>query len=754
MTRWQTTTFARLNQPVAKLLGEKTAKSFAPLKVRTVGDLLRHVPRRYLLGTENSDLRNLPVGEEVAIIAEVAKVSDTLGHPPRQRIEATLTDGTGRVTATFFGKAHHCAYWQKNLRAASKGIFVGKVTTFNGALQLTHPTFVMFDSSGKVVGKAEQAAQIADQVTRSGLVGLYPATAKLPTWTISATIDLALDAVGELAEPLPEWVLDEVDLPTFNDAYLGVHRAATKDEAAKALERLQFDEALGLQLTMARRRADATHLRAPELTASTAHGRAQASLLAAFDRRLPFTLTEGQARVSEEIFADLARPHPMQRLLQGEVGSGKTLVALRAMLRAVDNGRQAALLAPTEVLAAQHHATITSLLGELGQGRVLGAPDEATEVVLMTGSQSAAERKHALFAAASGQAGIVIGTHALLADTVQFADLGLVVVDEQHRFGVEQRAALNQKAQQGLDPVTPHVLVMTATPIPRSVAMTVFGDLETSLLTEIPAGRSDVQTTVVDAAANPSWVERAWQRVSEEVAAGRQAFIVCSAISPTQVEDWPVALRPEDEVPPPQQPVSVEELFAELNDGALAGVRVGKLHGRMPPAEKAEVMAAFAAGEIDVLVSTTVVEVGVDVPNASVMVIMDADRFGVSQLHQLRGRVGRGSHAGLCLLLTHAGPGTPARARLEVVARNRDGFMLAEADLAARREGNVLGATQSGSRSTLRLIRVLEHADLIVTCRDIAERLVAEDPDGRDPHLADIVTQVELDAAGEWLERA
>lgn len=750
MTRWQTTTFARLNQPVAKIVGDKTALALTQLKVRTVGDLLRHVPRRYLLGTENSDLRDLPVGEEVAIIAEVAKVSDPLGRPPRQRIEATLTDGTGRITATFFGKSHHCTYWKRNLEAASKGIFVGKVGSFNGNLQLTHPTFVMFDSSGRIVGKADQAAEIADQVTRSGLVGLYPATSKLPTWTIGATIDFVLDSVGELAEPLPEWVLDEMDLPTTAEAYTGVHRASTKDEAARALERLQFDEALGLQLVMARRRADSRHLVAPTLTGKPLAGRGQGSLLAAFDARLPFTLTSGQSQVSEEIFADIARPHPMQRLLQGEVGSGKTLVALRATLRAVDSGWQAALLAPTEVLAAQHHTTITQLLGDLGQGRVLGAPDEATDVLLLTGSQSAADRKRTLFAAASGEAGIVVGTHALLSDHVQFADLGLVVVDEQHRFGVEQRAALSQKARE----TVPHVLVMTATPIPRSVAMTVFGDLETSQLTEIPSGRSDVQTTVVDARTNPTWVQRAWQRVTEEVAAGRQAFVVCSAITPTQVEDWPVALRPEDEVPPPVPSASVEDLYAELSAGALCGVRVGKLHGRMSAAEKSEVMASFAAGDLDVLVATTVIEVGVDVPNASVMVVMDADRFGVSQLHQLRGRIGRGQHPGLCLLLTYAEPGTPARSRLDVVASSRDGFMLAEADLAARREGNVLGANQSGTRSTLRLIRVLEHADLIIACRDIAERLVVEDPDGTDPHLADIITQAEFDAAGEWLEKA
>lgn len=742
VTRWQTSTFARLNQSLASVVGEKTAASFAGMKIRTVGELLRHLPRRYLLGTENSDLRSLPIGEDVAIIAEVADM-EVKGAEPRRRLEVVLTDGTGRLTATFFGKSRYLKYWELQLSTSTRGIFVGKVSVFNSSLQMTHPTFVMFDSTGRVVGKADQAL-IAEQVTRSGLVGLYPASSKLPTWTIGATIDFVLDAIGELDEPLPRWVLDEADVVSLPDALRQVHRATTKDEAEAGAERLRFDEALGLQLVMAKRRADNRHHRAPVLAGG-------GGLLAAFDERLPFTLTEGQRAVSADIFDELARETPMQRLLQGEVGSGKTLVALRAMLQCVDSGQQAVLLAPTEVLAAQHLATITELLGDLGHGRVLGAPDEATAVVLLTGSQSAAERKRSLFAAASGEAGIVVGTHALLSDAVQFADLGLVVVDEQHRFGVEQRAKLSQKAD-----LTPHVLVMTATPIPRSVAMTVFGDLETSVLTEIPAGRSEVQTTVVDSRTNPAWVERAWQRVTEEVAAGRQAFVVCSAISKTQTEDVPVDL-PADDEPPPIPPVTVEELYETLNDGALQGVRVAKLHGRMPSSEKDQVMADFVAGRIDVLVATTVIEVGVNVPNASVMVVMDADRFGISQLHQLRGRIGRGAHGGLCLLLTNATADSPARARLNAVASTRDGFALAEADLVARREGNVLGATQAGAGSTLRLIRVINDADLIIAGRDIAERLIRDDPDGSNPYLADLVLQTELVAsggAGEWLERS
>ncbi len=734
MTTWLTPTYTELNRPLADLVGATTAKPFAPLKIRTVGDLLRHVPRRYLFGTENSDFSELVPGEDVAVIAEVLRV-EAKGQEPRRRLEVRLSDGTGMLDVTFFGKGRFVDWWQRQLSTSRRGIFVGKVGSFNGRPQLTHPDFVMIDAVGHVVGKADKEDMVR-QVTRSGLVGLYPARAKLPTWTISSTIDFVLDTVGELAEPLPQWVLDEVELPTLNQAVLGVHRAQDRDQAALGKLRLQFDEALALQLTMARRRADNAHHRAPALQGG------RSTLGEQFDARLPFTLTAGQVQVSDELFADLASDQPMQRLLQGEVGSGKTLVALRAMLRAVDSGRQAVLLAPTEVLATQHATTIRKLLGDLGGGRVLGAPEDATQVALLTGSMPAPARNQALFDIASGEAGIVIGTHAVLADRVQFADLGLIVVDEQHRFGVEQRAALNAKAE-----LRPHVLVMTATPIPRSVAMTVFGDLEVSQLTEVPAGRSDVQTTVVDISRNPGWVDRGWQRIVEEVAQGRQAFVVCPAISPSQREDT-------GEEPMVSGGANVTELYAELSTGALSDLRVGMLHGRMSADQKDEVMGQFAAGDLDVLVATTVIEVGVDVPNASVMVIMDADRFGVSQLHQLRGRVGRGQHPGLCLLVTAAEDASPARERLAAVASTRDGFILAEADLAARREGDVLGADQSGGRSTLRLLRVTENADLIAMARTIAERLVAQDPDRADPHLVDIERQTELLAAGDWLERS
>jgi ATP-dependent DNA helicase RecG len=563
---------------------------------------------------------------------------------------------------------------------------------------------------------------------------------KLRTWTIADCAALALESIAGIEDPLPQWVREAAGVINLETAFRAVHQPTDKSVIDQGHHRMRFDEAFALQLTMAYRRADAASHRAVPRT------RRSGGLLDAFDERLPFVLTEGQIAVSEEIMTELGRDRPMQRLLQGEVGSGKTLVALRAMLAVVDAGGQAALLAPTEVLAAQHYQTITRMLGELASGGTLGAPEQATGVVLITGSSSAARRREATLQAASGAAGIVIGTHALLSADVQFADLGLVVVDEQHRFGVEQRAALSAKA----DP-RPHVLVMTATPIPRSVAMTVFGDLETSTLREIPAGRAEVSTVVVDTVRQASWVQRVWQRVAEEVGQGRQAYVVCARISSAGSTGADAENLDGDSDAAPA--VAVEDLFQELSSGPLAGLRVEMLHGQLPGDAKDAVMSRFAAGEIDVLVSTTVIEVGVDIPNAAVMVIQDADRFGISQLHQLRGRIGRGTHPGVCLLLTTASDDSTARQRLDAVAATRDGFALAEVDLEQRREGDVLGATQSGSRSSLKLLRVLRDADLIAQARTLAEQCIAQDPELNDPCLADIVLDMEMDAAGDWLER-
>jgi ATP-dependent DNA helicase RecG len=431
----------------------------------------------------------------------------------------------------------------------------------------------------------------------------------------------------------------------------------------------------------------------------------------------------------------------MHRLLQGEVGSGKTVCALRAMLQVVDAGGQAALLAPTEVLAAQHQRAIADLLGPLGRAGELDSADQATRVTLVTGSLGAAARRSALASVASGAAGIVIGTHALLYEGVDFADLGLVVVDEQHRFGVEQRDALRAKANQ-----PPHVLVMTATPIPRTVAMTVYGDLEISTLTELPRGRSPIASHVVPAAEKPAFLDRAWRRLTEEVAAGHQAYVVCPRIG----DDEPLTADEEGRRPP----LAVLDVAPLLADGPLKGLRIGVLHGRLPADEKDTVMRAFAAGDLDVLVATTVVEVGVDVPNATVMIVMDADRFGVSQLHQLRGRVGRGTAPGLCLLVSEAAPSTPARERLDAVASTSDGFRLAELDLEQRREGDVLGATQSGRRSHLRLLSLLRDRDLIGEARTEAITLVEADPElTGHPELHRWINELVDEERAEYLEK-
>ena len=422
----------------------------------------------------------------------------------------------------------------------------------------------------------------------------------------------------------------------------------------------------------------------------------------------------------EVLTEELASTRPMHRMLQGEVGSGKTIVSVLAMLQMVDAGYQCALLAPTEVLAAQHARSIRDVLGPLGMAGQLGGAEGATRVALLTGSMTAQQKRQVREEVANGEAGIVIGTHAILQEAVDFHRLGMVVVDEQHRFGVEQRDRLRAKATGG---ITPHLLVMTATPIPRTVALTVYGDLETSTLTELPRGRQPITSNTIFAKQKPQWLARAWQRVAEEVAAGRQAYVVASRIDET---DKGGSAKGKESGGPP--PITVVELFEHLGHGPLSGLRLGLMHGRLTADEKDAVMSAFRGGEVDVLVCTTVIEVGVDVPNATVMVVMDADRFGISQLHQLRGRIGRGSHASLCLLVTNLPEGSKAGARIKAVAATQDGFELADLDLAERREGDVLGLSQSGRPITLKLLSLADHREIIEAARAFCESVYAEDP--------------------------
>jgi ATP-dependent DNA helicase RecG len=756
----------QLDDPIRTVAGGATAKAFEDgLGLHTVGDLLRHFPRRNAVRGELTDLAALREGEDVTVLAEVASTrSFRMRNRPGWRVEAVVTDGRDRLVLTFFAKSEGQAKWREGqLRAGREGLFAGKVSVYNRQRQLTHPDYLLVGADDD--GDGDDSAADAAAAFANRLIPVYPATRALPSWKVAKTVGVVLDTMGDLPDPVPADVLGRMGHPSLAEAFLLIHRPTQEGDRERALDRFVFEEAYVLQVELARRRA-----RAATLSAVPRRPRA-GGVLEAFDARLPFELTAGQREVAAHLAEDLSHDHPMHRLLQGEVGSGKTVVALRAMLAVVDSGGQAALLAPTEVLAQQHDRSLRALLGPLAEHGMLGGAEVGTRVALLTGSQSTAARRSALLEAVSGDAGIVVGTHALLEESVEFRDLGLVVVDEQHRFGVEQRAALSAK---GTTP--PHVLVMTATPIPRTIAMTVFGDLDVSTLTEMPAGRQPVATHVVPAGEKPHYLERAWARVREEVAAGHQVYVVCPRIGgddpdagtdgfeaavdlppPDPDDDWALWEDVADATAPPaptRQMVAVLDLAPTLADGPLAGLRLEVLHGRMPADAKDDVMRRFAAGDVDVLVATTVVEVGVDVANATGMVVMDADRFGVSQLHQLRGRVGRGSAAGLCLLVTDVEPGTPGRARLDAVAATTDGFELARVDLESRREGDVLGATQSGRRSSLRRLRVLQHEDVIQRARTEATSLVEQEPElTGHPALAAAIAVYADDEQSEYLDK-
>ncbi|MDQ0892675.1 ATP-dependent DNA helicase RecG [Agromyces ramosus] len=690
-----------LDTKLAGALGGRTAQAVErAFGYLTVGELLAHYPRRYALRGELTALASLPLDENVTIVAEVLEVRERTMRSRRGSIlEAKISDGTGILTLTFFNQA-----WRaRELKPGARGIFAGKVGDYKGARQLAHPDYELFDETTQLSADDEAAKRWAESP-----IPIYPATGTLASWQLAKSIALLLDGLGPVDDPVPAAVRESRSLLGQREALEAVHRPANESDWKSARRTLRFTEAFVLQTALLERRAE---LRAHT---TTARHPSPGGALERFDAALPFELTGDQVSVGAEVADDLAHPVPMNRLIQGEVGSGKTVVALRAMLAVADSGGQSALLAPTEVLAGQHLRSIVRMLG----------PELSAELMptLLTGQLPMAERKKAMLRAAAGQSRIVVGTHALIGETVSFADLGLVVVDEQHRFGVEQREALRLKGKH-----PPHVLVLTATPIPRTVAMTVFGDLDVSTIRELPAGRAGIESHVVPLAARPAWRARIWQRLAEELAQGRQGFVVCPAIEPRVAEDDGGESGDETDAATPA--ASVASVLAELRaHPAFAGSRIAPLHGRMSADEKDATMRGFAAGELDVLVATTVIEVGVDVPNASVMVVVDADRFGVSQLHQLRGRVGRGSVPGLCLLVTSAPAGSVALQRVEAVAATLDGFELARVDLELRQEGDVLGATQSGGRSSLRLLRVARDGDVIADARSLAQELLASDP--------------------------
>ncbi len=711
-----------LSDPLRPVVGSMATRLDKHLGLRTVGDLLRHYPRRYVSLGELTAIADLPVGEEVSLVAEVVQAEHI---PMRQRrgtmLRVVVTDGTDRLRMTFFNAARISGAFKPGRRM----LFSGKVETYRREVQLSHPKWTPIDAD--VDAEAEAGRPVP----------VYPLAGSLKNTQVITAVRTVLKILANqapLPDPLPEPVRAEWGLLPLTEALQHIHHPDRIEQTEAARKRFAHEEAFVLQTVLARRRAEG--LAEP----ATARPAQPGGLLDAFDAALPFELTRGQRAVAEQLAADLAGTAPMHRLLQGEVGSGKTVVALRAMLTVVDGGGQAALLAPTEVLAAQHHRSIVAMLGGLAEDGLFNTGGPSTKVVLLTGTASTAHRRAAMLDIAGGTAGIVVGTHALLSHDVSFFDLGLVVVDEQHRFGVEQRDVLREKGRSA-----PHLLVMTATPIPRTVAMTVFGDLETSTLTEVPAGRGPVATHVVPLATSPGWYDRVWRRVAEEVAKGHQAFVVCPRIGDDADDDGSDDADGERARDPGDVEAVVDGgsgedadrplrgvlgTLAELRERPeLAGLRIEMLHGRVPAEQREATMTAMARGEVDVLVATTVIEVGVDVPNASVMVILDADRFGVSQLHQLRGRVGRGVAGGVCLLVTDVAADAAGRTRLGAVASTVDGFELARLDLEQRREGDVLGSRQSGRGSSLRLLRVLRDERLIERARRRARELVQADPD-------------------------
>jgi ATP-dependent DNA helicase RecG len=706
---------------LTRVIGAKSAKVIQQaFDYTTVGQLLDHLPRRYVDVGEITPVVDLPYGEDVTVVATVVHSSQRRMHSRRGfLLEVEVVDeapSQGRLRMTFFN-GYQAA---KELVAGTRAVFSGVVDSYRGHTQLTHPEYTL-------LGQDDEAEARPFPV--------YPSSGKLSQVRLRRTISTVLDSLtpGAFPDALPDEIRSERRLPGLLQAFESVHRPATVAEGYAARRRFAYDEAFQLQVVLAERRL------AHAERSATSRPLASGGILDAFDARLPFTLTQGQREVGARLEDALAQPHPMNVLVQGEVGSGKTLVALRAMLQVLDAGGQAAMLAPTEVLAAQHAATLRSLLGDLAQGGMLGGSEQGTQVELLTGSLPTAARKRVLLKVASGEAGIVVGTHALLSDQVVFADLGLVVVDEQHRFGVEQR----DKLRSGDGP-TPHLLVMTATPIPRTVAMTVFGDVEVATLKGLPGNRAEVRTFVVPLQL-PAWRDRLFSLLRDEALAGHQAYVVVPRISEDETED--------DDAPglsdvgqhgagasgaatasvnePRRTPLETMETILREHP-ALQGISIGTLHGRMPAEEKSAAMAAFEDGSTQILLATTVVEVGVDVPNATVMAIIDADAFGISQLHQLRGRIGRGSLPGTCLLVTDLDHDHPAVERLEAVASTRDGFVLAEKDLETRREGDILGAMQSGGRSTLKHLRVMRDANLIQAAREDAARVVV--PGWREHH--------------------
>ncbi len=740
----------RLPVDVLKGVGSRKRSALKLMGIETILDLLTHYPRRYADRTRAVAISDLVAGDEGVVSAVVKHTSLKRLRNRRTIVEVVVDDGSGVLDVTFFNQP-----WRtKQLVEGREVALFGRVGVFRKTLQMANPVVEVVGTSGS--RQTGRLVPIYPQSERAGISSIELAT----------FVEEALERAGDFADPLDDRLRESLQLMTRTQAFRNVHQPGTNDDWQLARRRLAFDELLRIQLALVMRRRAA---------AATARGIAhdvesESILVERFVDALPFALTSAQRRVIGEVRDDLARTEPMHRLLQGDVGSGKTVVALAALLFAVQGGYQGAFMVPTEVLAEQHFIAARSLLGDLkvGDPGVVGG-ERPLSVALLTSKTPGRARSEIVRDLEAGLVDIVVGTHALITEDVQFRALGVVVIDEQHRFGVDQRAALREKGS--LQPESSHdpdLLVMTATPIPRTAAMTVYGDLDASVLDEMPPGRSPIATRWI----RDEHERLAWERVRGDVTSGRQAYVVCPLVAPgsDEIDDdgwWELTdeeieaafgegrLFPEREgdVLLRRPPRSASAEAVRLSSGELRGLRVEVLHGQLPARRKEEVMAAFRRHEIDVLVATTVIEVGVDVPDATVIVIEDADRFGIAQLHQLRGRVGRGSDPAVCFLVT-GDVNEDAEARLEALVRSTDGFELADVDLRLRGEGTLLGARQKG-RSDLRLASLHENRDLIDPAREAATRLIEHDPTlSKDPLLADELRIFVGDEEAEYLLRA
>ncbi len=685
-----------LSTPLKELIGGKSAASLEKsFGITSAGELLNHYPRKYIDRGRLTPFNKVEVGVPVTVMATIKSIETRRMQQKRGFILVVrVSDGIDTMELTFFNQK----WRERDLQVGRIGLFAGTVSEFRGVRTLTHPKYALFADIGIDVS---QEAHAITEFTGE-IISVYSSSQDLASWQIQAAIDVVLTSADELIDPLPAELVAKHGFMTKIESLHAIHQPGDHSEIVRATQRIKYEEAFVLLALMCQRKSIA------KSALARARSGSDSIMLAQFDGSLPFELTQGQREVGEEIAADLARSIPMTRLLQGDVGSGKTIVSIRAMLEVIATGGQVALLAPTEVLAAQHLESLQRFLQ--------GVYSRPIRVDLLTGGMSVPKRRQILLDAQSGDLDILIGTHALLEENVQFFDLGLIVIDEQHRFGVEQRAAMLTK---GRDELRPHLLVMTATPIPRTVALTIFGDLDISTLTESPSLRAEVQTHLVSSSGMPRSEMRVWERMAEEVAAGNKVFVVCAIISPSETDlkrDKALQLEPL---------ASVEETYDSLIM-QFPKIAFEKLHGGLDSQSKREIMRRFEGLEepqIDVLISTTVIEVGVDIPAATMIIVLNAERFGMSQLHQLRGRIGRGSLPGLCILVHGFTYSAASLDRLNALRDSRDGFALSQRDLEIRGEGDVLGQDQSGALSSLRLLKVINDLEFIETVRVEVEEL-------------------------------